>query len=273
MPPRRRAALPGLAQSLSQDAPAARSRRAKAEPSPYPEPEQQEGDGEDAEGEVDDEAADAGPSRSSERSRAAVGGAPGGQAGRGNSRSVARAPEDEDVGTDNDVEDDGRHSRRARKSVSYREIPVVDPEEEEAMEEGEEADGLSSHFRLAELTAAEAAPSHQRSQPSTPRRRGRPHSSPLDDEEDDDAPSRPVIEKVGSGRGGFSVKGAAAAAARARWAKVRAEKIARGEDPDEPVKRKQTGGGGGGLKGRASKVTDETYASVYQWDSQDGTDQ
>lgn len=36
------------------------------------------------------------------------------------------------------------------------------------------------------------------------------------------------------GRGGFSIKGAAAAAARARWDKVRREKAERGEDPDAP---------------------------------------
>ena len=51
------------------------------------------------------------------------------------------------------------------------------------------------------------------------------------------------FEKVGSGRGGFSVKGAAAAAARARWDKVRREKAERGEESDEErPKRRATGG-------------------------------
>jgi chromatin structure-remodeling complex protein RSC7 len=48
-----------------------------------------------------------------------------------------------------------------------------------------------------------------------------------------------VFEKVGSGRGGFSVKGAAAAAARARWAKVRQQKLDAGEvsEEDRPKRR------------------------------------
>lgn len=50
---------------------------------------------------------------------------------------------------------------------------------------------------------------------------------------------RPVFEKVGSGRGGFSVKGAAAAAARARWAKVRREKAERGEESDDDRPRRR----------------------------------
>ena len=71
--------------------------------------------------------------------------------------------------------------------------------------------------------------------PDTPSRR---RKTTTEDPEKEDKPLR--FEKVGSGRGGFSVKGAAAAAARARWAKVRREKAERGEDDDGDRKRSRT---------------------------------
>nr|ODN97540.1 chromatin structure-remodeling complex protein RSC7 [Cryptococcus depauperatus CBS 7855] len=74
----------------------------------------------------------------------------------------------------------------------------------------------------------------------TPRKRGRPPKRSADDGDDKDDASYKK-EKIGSGRGGFSVKGAAAAAARARWEKVRKERLERGEDVDTP-KRRSAGG-------------------------------
>jgi hypothetical protein len=71
--------------------------------------------------------------------------------------------------------------------------------------------------------------------PGTPRRQAR-SSQARDEDPNDKSFAR---EKVGSGRGGFSVKGAAAAAARARWAKVRREKAERGEDDDDDTDRKK----------------------------------
>lgn len=64
------------------------------------------------------------------------------------------------------------------------------------------------------------------------------------------------------------MKGAAAAAARARWDKVRREKAERGEDSDEDrPKRRSTagGGGGGGQGGRRDKggVTAETTVGEF----------
>jgi hypothetical protein len=81
-------------------------------------------------------------------------------------------------------------------------------------------------------------------------------------------------EGVGSGRGGFSVKGAASAAARARWEKVRRAKAERGEESDDGEKRKAKD------KRRETKATsmsmpggffllpglhDACHADVMQW--------
>lgn len=71
--------------------------------------------------------------------------------------------------------------------------------------------------------------------PDTPSRR---RKATTEDPEKEDKPYK--LEKVGSGRGGFSVKGAAAAAARARWAKVRREKAERGEEDDGDRKKSRT---------------------------------
>lgn len=66
------------------------------------------------------------------------------------------------------------------------------------------------------------------------RGRGRPPK-------DKDAGDKPYKREPGTGgRGGFSVKGAAAAAARARWDKVRRERAERGEDPDAPKEKRIT---------------------------------
>jgi chromatin structure-remodeling complex protein RSC7 len=97
-----------------------------------------------------------------------------------------------------------------------------------------------------ELTPAPA-------EPLSARKRGRPPKS-KDKEELEDPPFK--REKIGSGRGGFSVKGAAAAAARARWDKVRRERAERGEESDEGEKRRPRGAGR-----KESKVTAETVAS------------
>jgi hypothetical protein len=91
---------------------------------------------------------------------------------------------------------------------------------------------IYSYFRHRRqvLIGTEVA-SHQAGTPSKRRRR-----NPDDDIEMEDKPNK--FEKVGSGRGGFSVKGAAAAAARARWAKVRKERAERGDEDDgEPRKK------------------------------------
>lgn len=72
--------------------------------------------------------------------------------------------------------------------------------------------------------------------PDTPSRRRKATVDLV--EEKEDKPYK--LEKVGSGRGGFSVKGAAAAAARARWAKVRREKAERGEDDDGDRRKSRT---------------------------------
>lgn len=65
---------------------------------------------------------------------------------------------------------------------------------------------------------------------ATPVRRGRGRP-PKDKDGGDKSYKR---EPGTGGRGGFSIKGAAAAAARARWDKVRRERAERGEDPDTP---------------------------------------
>lgn len=80
------------------------------------------------------------------------------------------------------------------------------------------------------------APRGGSSVPGTPSRRGR---SQAKDEDEDDKDTPYMREKVGSGRGGFSVKGAAAAAARARWDKVRREKAERGEGGDDDDERRR----------------------------------
>jgi len=79
-----------------------------------------------------------------------------------------------------------------------------------------------------------------RSASATPRK-GRPRLNlEADSDLEDKSYGRSGLDKVGSGRGGFSVKGAAAAAARARWAKVRKEREERGDESDEGERVKRT---------------------------------
>ena len=63
------------------------------------------------------------------------------------------------------------------------------------------------------------------------------------------------MERINSGKGGFSVKGAAAAAAKARWDKARREKTERGEDSDDGVRRMKMPGK------KDSRVAMETFES------------
>lgn len=135
-----------------------------------------------------------------------------------------------------DEDDETRSTRRGRESVSYKEIPIddrMDGDEDEASTPGKSCDRViwsRSNPSIAAVT--------------TPRRRGRPPKRPVDDDDDDDKNDTSYKkEKIpgGSGRGGFSVKGAAAAAARARWEKVRRERAERGEDDTPKSARRSTG--------------------------------
>ncbi|WVR07114.1 hypothetical protein IAU60_004154 [Kwoniella sp. DSM 27419] len=205
---------------------------------------------EDAEGSEDEEIPQRGRS-SKARTKGRTGTKAKGAAGRSRRRGQAAELDEEDnedalgetdaEGEDEDMEEDVKPSRRSRKSVSYKEIPVdsVEVDVEDAEEE-EDEDGEG------ELEEDEEEPGQRRRLPpvrlnsqtssATPRRRARASLKP-DEGSDEDRTDTPYKkEKIpgGSGRGGFSVKGAAAAAARARWDKVRREKIERGEDPDEP---------------------------------------
>lgn len=154
------------------------------------------------------------------------------------STNKRKAPvEDGDTDLDQgDEDDETRSKRRGRESVSYKEIPIddkMDGDEDEASTPGKSCDRMiwsQSNSNIAAVT--------------TPRRRGRPPKRPVDDDDDDDKnDSSYKKEKIpgGSGRGGFSVKGAAAAAARARWEKVRRERAERGEDDTPKSARRSTG--------------------------------
>jgi chromatin structure-remodeling complex protein RSC7 len=206
------------------------------------------------EGDEDESVPEAGPSRRGARGRGR-GRARG--RGRGARRGGTDAEADEETHTDaeeNNAEGAEEHvgtpRRRARKSVSYREIAPADDGEEDA--EGEDDVELE-----AEADAAEEGVSSDQTRKSivdttaeSPevKRRGR-------------AP-KPVFEKVGSGRGGFSVKGAAAAAARARWDKVRREKAERGEESDDDKPKRRATGGGASNSTRNKKPSDDTPASA-----------
>ncbi|KAK8864469.1 hypothetical protein IAR55_001719 [Kwoniella newhampshirensis] len=174
--------------------------------------------------------------------------------GRGRARGGRTRPEqerDDDAGDEegeatDDAEDEDdeeviKPSRRARKSVSYKEIPVEVVEgEEEDDDDGDDVDGADDAEEVPSSQSRKRQPpvrlaSNLSASTSTPRRRPR-QSVTKDADEDEDKTDTPYKrEKIpgGSGRGGFSVKGAAAAAARARWDKVRRERAERGED-DEP---------------------------------------
>ncbi|OCF38702.1 hypothetical protein I317_07509 [Kwoniella heveanensis CBS 569] len=188
--------------------------------------------------------------------RGGRGGARGRRKSMGRGRPAAPAQDDEDdalgeTDAEGEVEEEGDDEevkpvtgRRGRKSVSYREIPVEASEAEgdDDAEEDEEEDAEGEPDDDAEdlQPRRRQPPVRLSSQTSntTPRRRSRPSlkstAAAESDEDKDDTPYKKEKIPGGSGRGGFSVKGAAAAAARARWDKVRREKIERGEDPDEP---------------------------------------
>ncbi|WWC89246.1 uncharacterized protein L201_004166 [Kwoniella dendrophila CBS 6074] len=197
------------------------------------------------------------------------------------------AAEQEENFEDDDHAIESKPSRRLRKSVSYKEIPIEEPEDEDNGDDDEQGEDEDAEGEVEEEEEEVARKPRKRQPPVrlssqtsniTPRKRNSRSSvmkttpsksakKPIkdnndedvegedddiegegeeqeegddddDDDQDEDAKDTPTsrFEKIpgGSGRGGFSVKGAAAAAARARWDKVRREKIERGEDPDEP---------------------------------------
>jgi hypothetical protein len=92
----------------------------------------------------------------------------------------------------------------------------------------------SIHLSMFQDLMADTPPPRKSAAPDTPSKR---RKSAVGD--DDEADKAFKADKVGSGRGGFSVKGAAAAAARARWAKVRLAKEERGEVDDDSKERKK----------------------------------
>ena len=93
-------------------------------------------------------------------------------------------------------------------------------------------------LRRIELTRVDA-------QATTPRRR---KNKPVD-----------TRERVGSGRGGFSVVGAASAAAKARWARFKAMKAERGEDDDDDGPRRPRRPAARKDQQSTSKAAIETY--------------
>ncbi|WOO80124.1 Chromatin structure-remodeling complex subunit RSC7 [Vanrija pseudolonga] len=217
MPPR-----PRRSQGAAQNSPAKRSRAprksaVKDEPD-TPDPElHDDGDddavGEDAEDDDDEEepAPKPGPSRSRSRAKPRSSNA---------KRTPKRAKTEEEATEDDDDEEvvsAGR--RRSGKQVSYKEIPAG------ADDKDEESDGDDDDDDEEE---------EEKPVKATPARRNNRRAK----EDKDDKPYK--REPGTGGRGGFSVKGAAAAAARARWDKVRREKAERGEDSDEAVARRRT---------------------------------
>ncbi|WWC62048.1 uncharacterized protein I303_104637 [Kwoniella dejecticola CBS 10117] len=178
---------------------------------------------------------------------------------RGRGKAKVQEPlehEDEDEDAEGEEEEQiepVKSSRRLRKSVSYKEVPIEEQDDAEEVEEDAEGEPEEEEETKPRRRQPPVRLSSQTSN-STPRKRSRPSSAkiptplppttpaPAEDEDDDDDDDEDrtdtayKFDKIpgGSGRGGFSVKGAAAAAARARWDKVRREKIERGEDPDEP---------------------------------------
>ncbi|WVW84005.1 hypothetical protein I302_106030 [Kwoniella bestiolae CBS 10118] len=248
----KRAAEPVLVPeaSTSRSSRGAANKRGKAQAQAQPEPEAEEevtlGDeealalGEEAEDEdlTEEEYEEPTPSKA----RKGKGRAKASGRGRGRGKVETRLDEE-------DEEVDAKPSRRLRKSVSYKEVPVEEPEEHDGEEEEEDAEGEDEDAEDEIKPRKRQPPVRLSSQlsNSTPRKRSRPsikatpsvNAVPAggDDDDEEDRTDTPYkFEKIpgGSGRGGFSVKGAAAAAARARWDKVRREKIERGEDPDEP---------------------------------------
>ncbi|OCF60682.1 hypothetical protein L486_00318 [Kwoniella mangroviensis CBS 10435] len=202
-----------------------------------------EEDDDDAEGEEEEDYQKATPSKG----RKGKGRAKAGAASKGRNRGKVDIEEDQDEGEEHE---EIKPSRRLRKSVSYKEVPVEEPEEEEEEDaEGEVEDAEEEEEEVKPRKRQPPVRLSSQTSNSTPRKRSRPSikatpsanavpaATGEEEDEDEDRTDTPYkFEKIpgGSGRGGFSVKGAAAAAARARWDKVRREKIERGEDPDEP---------------------------------------
>jgi chromatin structure-remodeling complex protein RSC7 len=173
--------------------------------------------------EVEENEAGAGPSK---RSRPSL-------------RARTKTADDPAAETDGDGEERG-YSVRERKSVSYREVPVVDDEEDldDLSSAGEEKDGESTLCIDGLILMVDTPPPRRKSAaPDTPSKRRKPSGG--DEDDPADKAFKAERDKVGSGRGGFSVKGAAAAAARARWAKVRLAKEERGEVDDDSKERKK----------------------------------
>lgn len=225
-----------------------------------------EDDGDDDADGQSDLTPEPGPSQRGRRGRAR-----GRARGSRNVVRLSRKQEEPEAGDDDD--ENVLKGRRVRKSVSYREVPVDEALEAEADEEdearaneeedaeGEEGDGEGDGEEEEDADADADDPGQCKlltPQPAsmmsdmcradstdatTPRRR---RNRPVDDR-----------ERVGSGRGGFSVKGAAAAAARARWAKHRAEKAERGEDSDDGVRRPRRSAARG--QQTSSKAAQDTY--------------
>ncbi|TYJ54575.1 hypothetical protein B9479_004804 [Cryptococcus floricola] len=196
------------ADTPAEGTPRTRRRRAQLE---YDEPaiEEDESLDEDAEGEIeeeedDDESEDVAP-QTKKRGR---------PKGSLNKKTLAKD------GEEDDEEEDKASRRRGRKSVSYKEILPGEAIQEDNEDEDEDDDDDESHGG---------------------KRRGRPPKRAAgEDDGDDERDGSYKKEKIpgGSGRGGFSVKGAAAAAARARWEKVRREKAERGEEDTPKSSRK-----------------------------------
>ena len=238
MPPRSRPRRSVVKEDTAETATPSRRATRNVKPEPV------ELDGEVAEGpdaeaeELEDVIAEAGPSRRASGR------------GRGATLKVEKTPE---ADTENEGDVVGTPRRRARKSVSYREVPVEDLVEDVPEEEDEDAEPELEEELQDEAEGSDA---------------GEPNLSssvwlliPGDSPDKTKKRSeRAILEKVGSGRGGFSVKGAAAAAARARWAKVRQQKLERGEE-SEDEKPKRRGTSGPSTATRNKKASDETPES------------
>ncbi|KAL7421619.1 chromatin structure-remodeling complex subunit RSC7 [Cryptotrichosporon argae] len=197
------------------------------------------------------ESAEAGPSR---RRR--------GQTDDDNDDVKQEADDDDDGDAEGDTEEDAEgededeqpaRKRRATRAVSYKEV-APEEGEEEGDDDGEETDEKDDD-EDGDKDNEPAARSRRTSRSAaaeTPRRRGRPslalrasaqkeknrEGDADGDGDGDDPKDKPYKREPGTGgRGGFSVKGAAAAAARARWDKVRRERAERGNDDDDAAPR------------------------------------
>ncbi|ORX36579.1 chromatin remodelling complex Rsc7/Swp82 subunit-domain-containing protein [Kockovaella imperatae] len=225
------------------------TRGLKAEPDPEPKIQDDEDEHTELEGVVDadeeEETPRAGPSRVSSRtSRAAASiqrtASTSTRSARGRSgKQVKAETPDMDDDERDDVPQTPSKRTRLKKSVGYKEIPVDADEEDEVEDDDDEGDEVEDE------PEAEDHSGRRRSlrAPSTPQSKAPTHAKSPDKS----------LEKIGSGRGGFSVKGAASAAAKARWAKVRREKAERGDDDDDDRARRRAGGP------RQSAAALETY--------------